>query len=89
MSAITRSAIAEQVVASSTADREALERMAAAWRAWAATDTAWFAVLHGELVCRVPEADGGRRITGQAQSAHGRQRAPACGGRTVEQDPTE
>ena len=51
---ITRSAIAEQVVSSSTADREALERMAAAWREWAAIDTAWFAVLHGELLCRVP-----------------------------------
>ena len=51
---ITRSAIAEQVVSSSTADRNALERMAAAWREWASTDTAWFAVLHGELLCRVP-----------------------------------
>jgi ubiquinone/menaquinone biosynthesis C-methylase UbiE len=54
---ITRSAIAEQVLSASTADREALERMAAAWREWADKDTAWFAVLHGELLCRVP---GGR-----------------------------
>jgi ubiquinone/menaquinone biosynthesis C-methylase UbiE len=51
---ITRSAIAEQVLASSEADRPTLERMAAAWREWAATDTAWFAVLHGELLCRLP-----------------------------------
>jgi hypothetical protein len=51
---ITRSAIAEQVLASSEADRSTLERMATAWREWAATDTAWFAVLHGELLCRMP-----------------------------------
>jgi SAM-dependent methyltransferase len=55
---ITGSAIAEQVVSSSTADRAALKRMAEGWRAWAATDTAWFAVLHGEVLCRVP---GGHR----------------------------
>ena len=51
---ITGSAIADQAVASSTTDREALERMATAWREWAATETAWFAVLHGEVLCRVP-----------------------------------
>lgn len=50
---ITRSAIAVQVVSSSSADPAALERMAAAWREWAGTDTAWFAVLHGEVLCRV------------------------------------
>ena len=51
---ITRSAIAEQVVSTSSADEAALDRMAGAWREWAATDTAWFAVLHGEVVCRLP-----------------------------------
>ena len=49
---ITRSAIAEQALATSAADEAALDRMADAWREWAATDTAWFAVLHGEVLCR-------------------------------------
>ena len=41
-------------MSTSAADEAALDRMAAAWREWAATDTAWFAVLHGEVLCRVP-----------------------------------
>ena len=52
---ITQSAIAEQVVSSSTSTEEDLARMAQAWRDWVATETAWFAALHGELVCRVDE----------------------------------
>ena len=53
---ITESAISEQVLAASTSDPEALGRMAEAWRDWARNDTAWFAVLHGEVLCRVPGA---------------------------------
>lgn len=51
---IVDSALAEQVVAASTSDRATLETMSEAWRTWAATDTAWFAVLHGQVLCRVP-----------------------------------
>jgi ubiquinone/menaquinone biosynthesis C-methylase UbiE len=51
---ITGSAIAQQVLSASTSDAEELEKMAQAWRAWASTGTAWFAVLHGEVLCRVP-----------------------------------
>jgi hypothetical protein len=28
--------------------------MASAWRRWAAAPDAWFAVLHGEILCRTP-----------------------------------
>jgi SAM-dependent methyltransferase len=28
--------------------------MAAAWRSWASAEDGWFAVLHGELLCRLP-----------------------------------
>ena len=52
---ILESAVAEQAVREGLADHEELRRMAAAWRDWAATPTAWFAVLHGELLCRVGE----------------------------------
>lgn len=30
-----------------------LDRIARAWRAWGAEEDGWFAVLHGELLCRV------------------------------------
>ncbi|MEV4442800.1 methyltransferase domain-containing protein [Streptomyces sp. NPDC049577] len=35
------------------AGRGDLERIAAAWREWGRREDAWFAVLHGELLCRV------------------------------------
>jgi ubiquinone/menaquinone biosynthesis C-methylase UbiE len=47
---ITRSALADQAVAAGAADREELERLAAAWRAWGEQPDGWFAVLHGELI---------------------------------------
>jgi SAM-dependent methyltransferase len=51
---IVSSRIAEQAVATGVATRAELEEIATAWRTWAASPDAWFAVLHGELVCRVP-----------------------------------
>jgi ubiquinone/menaquinone biosynthesis C-methylase UbiE len=48
---ITTSAIAEQAERDGFATRADLETMAAAWRTWAADPDAWFAVLHGEIVC--------------------------------------
>ena len=50
---MTGSAVTEQILAASLADEPALARMAAAWRKWAAADDGWFAVLHGEVLCRV------------------------------------
>ncbi len=52
---ILESRIAEQAVVSSVADREQLHEVAAAWRTWASAEDGWFAVVHGEVLCRVPE----------------------------------
>ena len=49
---IRESAVADQAVQLGLADREELSRIAEAWLAWADTSTAWFAVLHGEILCR-------------------------------------
>jgi ubiquinone/menaquinone biosynthesis C-methylase UbiE len=49
---MTTSAIAEQAERDGFAARGELEAMAAAWRAWAAHPDGWFAVLHGEIICR-------------------------------------
>jgi len=48
---MTTSAIGEQARREGFATRPELEAMAAAWRRWAALPDAWFAVLHGEIVC--------------------------------------
>jgi len=47
------SAYASLAVGGGHADREELERLAAAWRAWGAREDGWFAVPHGEILCRV------------------------------------
>ena len=49
---ITKSAIAEQAVEIGAATEGELEEMAAAWRRWATDPDGWFAVLHGEILCR-------------------------------------
>ena len=49
---ITTSAIAAQAERDGFATRAELEAMGDAWRRWAAHPDAWFAVLHGEIVCR-------------------------------------
>ncbi|MFF4215457.1 class I SAM-dependent methyltransferase [Streptomyces nondiastaticus] len=46
------SAYARFAVDGGHADRAALDRIAAAWRAWGRHEDAWFAVLNGELLCR-------------------------------------
>ncbi|MGA2836918.1 MAG: methyltransferase domain-containing protein [Acidimicrobiales bacterium] len=46
----TRSALADQLLASGIAQRTDLEEFAAAWRRWAASPDGWFAVLHGEVL---------------------------------------
>ena len=32
--------------------RAGLDRIAAAWRQWSAEPDGWFAILHGEILCR-------------------------------------
>jgi SAM-dependent methyltransferase len=52
---ITRSDVAAHAVAASLASEADLQEMASAWRAWADSPDGWFAVLHGEILCRVNE----------------------------------
>jgi len=52
------SAFAEQAVGYGVAGHDDLEEMAGAWRRWGASPDAVLVVLHGELICRVPEAAG-------------------------------
>ena len=49
---VTESGFATQAVERGLSDRTELDAIAAAWRAWAAAPDGWFAVLHGEVVCR-------------------------------------
>ncbi|MET0894882.1 MAG: methyltransferase domain-containing protein [Acidimicrobiia bacterium] len=44
------SAFADQALEFGLTDRDELEAIATAWRAWAAADDGWFAVLHGEIL---------------------------------------
>jgi SAM-dependent methyltransferase len=47
---ITTTRLAEQAAARGLATRDELADLADGWRAWAAHDDAWFAVLHGEIL---------------------------------------
>jgi SAM-dependent methyltransferase len=49
---VTGSTFAEQSVGRGLATREELDWIAGTWREWTAHDDAWFAILHGEIVCR-------------------------------------
>ncbi len=49
---ITQSAIATQAVEIGAATEGELRKMAAAWRHWATEPDGWFAVLHGEILCK-------------------------------------
>lgn len=46
------SAVAGQAVAGGYATQTDLERISAGWRAWGEAADGWFAVLHGEIICR-------------------------------------
>ena len=49
----TKSTFAEQALAHGLADQADLDRIAAAWRRWSVEPDGWFAILHGEILCRV------------------------------------
>jgi 2-polyprenyl-3-methyl-5-hydroxy-6-metoxy-1,4-benzoquinol methylase len=49
---ITHSALATQALDRHLATREDLNDMAQAWHHWSNQDDGWFAVLHGEVLCR-------------------------------------
>ena len=44
----------DQALAAGLSDQAELEVLAAGWRWWGDQSDAWFAVLHGELLARVP-----------------------------------
>jgi SAM-dependent methyltransferase len=48
---ITRSAIAGQALAAGYPQTE-LDRICEGWRKWGAVEDGWFAILHGEVLCR-------------------------------------
>jgi SAM-dependent methyltransferase len=49
---ILKTAIADQAVEYGYATRADLERVSRAWRSWVTAEDGWFAVLHGEILCR-------------------------------------
>jgi SAM-dependent methyltransferase len=49
---ILHSAVAEHAVAGGYATRGDLDRISAGWRAWGGAEDGWFAILHGEILCR-------------------------------------
>jgi hypothetical protein len=51
---LTESPFGDRAVEHGLAGRADLNRLAGAWRRWAASDDAWFLIPHGEILCRVP-----------------------------------
>ena len=49
---ISRSRLAEQVIELGLADQAELDSIAEAWQRWGRAADGWFAVLHGEILCR-------------------------------------
>lgn len=49
---MTESAIARQAVSEGLASEKELREIAEGWRRWATHPDAWYAVLHGEILCR-------------------------------------
>jgi hypothetical protein len=49
---LVRSDFARQATSSGLATRDDLERLAGAWRRWAASEDGWFVVAHGEILGR-------------------------------------
>lgn len=58
---VTDSALAERALDGGHSTRAELEDIAAAWRDWADAGDGWFAVVHGEVLCRLaaPADDSG------------------------------
>jgi hypothetical protein len=49
---MTESTIARQAVTDGLATEKELREIAEGWRRWATHPDAWYAVLHGEILCR-------------------------------------
>jgi SAM-dependent methyltransferase len=52
---VVGSGMADQALQRGLATAHDLERLARGWRQWAASPQAWFTVLHGELLCSMPD----------------------------------
>jgi SAM-dependent methyltransferase len=52
---LTESPFGDRAVEHGLATRDDLERLAQAWRRWAASEDGWFGIPHGEILCQVPE----------------------------------
>ncbi len=50
---VLQSAFAGDALGKGLATQEQLERISAAWREWADSDTGWLAMVHGEVIARV------------------------------------
>lgn len=51
---LTESPFGDRAVEHGLAARADLERLAGAWRRWAASEDGWLLIPHGEIVCQVP-----------------------------------
>jgi SAM-dependent methyltransferase len=49
---VRHSAIADSALSGGYATKDQLDRIAAAWLAWAQAPDGWLSILHGELICR-------------------------------------
>ncbi|PCH33657.1 S-adenosyl-L-methionine-dependent methyltransferase [Wolfiporia cocos MD-104 SS10] len=50
---ILLSSFAKNVIDGGFGTQDDLDRMSCAWRKWGASEDGWFAVMHGEILCRV------------------------------------
>ena len=60
---IVESNLARHAVTLGIAAEEDLHRISAGWLAWAAAESSWLSILHGEILCRA------RRLSGPAVPA--------------------
>ena len=51
---LTESPFGDRAVEHGLATRDDLERLAGAWRRWAASEDGWFLIPNGEILCQVP-----------------------------------
>jgi hypothetical protein len=53
---ILHSDLADQLLRSGRADMARLTRISQAWLRWSEASDGWMSLLHGEILCHVPEA---------------------------------
>jgi hypothetical protein len=58
---VVQSEMAAQALREARATETDLRRLSDGWSRWTTDDDAWFAILHGEIVCNVKGASRSRR----------------------------